>query len=384
MNLYVDTSLVPVSWRAFLALESHRLEHAFDLDPLLSMSISKVDSLPHQVEAVYEHVLKKPRIRYMLAHDPGAGKTIMAGLVLKDLRMRKLVNRVLVVVPGQLREQWKWELKSRFDQDFVIVDRDVFSTKGGAGTWEENLIITSIDFAKRDDVLQSLADAKFDLVIVDEAHKMSAYSYGRTTSKTKRYRLGETLSTSSKHMLFLTATPHKGDSQNFRLLLDLLEPGFFAASGMIEESVREGHNPVFLRRAKEDMISFDGSPLFVPRTVHTPDVRMSEPEQILYEAMSNYVTEQYNLAIRSVKGHNITFALIILQRRFASSMYALIKSLRRRMKKLEQLESAAQSTPTIDEGYMDKVDEMSEKDRWEEEQKWELISAGPKYRRAAL
>ena len=363
--------------RAFLSLELQRLRRAFSIDPMLAMSVSRVDSLPHQIEAVYGHVLRKPRIRYMLAHDPGAGKTVMAGLVLKDLMMRGMIRRVLVVVPGQLREQWQWELRHRFGEDFGIVDRDVFSQKGGIGAWDGDLLITSIDFAKRDDVLRSIADARFDLVIVDEAHKMSAYSYGRATSKTRRYHLGEALSASSRHMLFLTATPHKGDSQNFRLLLDLLEPGFFSAAGMIEESVREGNSPVFLRRAKEDMVGFDGAPLFVPRTVYTPDVRLTKAEKSLYGAMSKYVAEQYNLATRSVKSHNITFALIILQRRFASSIYALTRSLKRRLDKLEYLEGAAEGVPLGDvaEDYVERVDEMSERDRWEEEQKWELISA---------
>ena len=362
---------------ALLALESQMMRHAFSFDPMLAMSVSKVDSLPHQIEAVYDHVLKKPRIRFMLAHDPGAGKTIMAGLILKDMNMRGMIGRVLVVVPGQLRGQWQWELKHRFGEEFEIVDRDTFSQKGSVGTWDGNRIITSIDFAKRDDVLKSIKDAHFDLVIVDEAHKMSAYTYGRTTSKTKRYHLGEALSMSSKHMVFLTATPHKGDAQNFRLLLDLLEPGFFSVDGMIQESVKDGNNPVFLRRAKEDMVGFDGTPLFVPRTVYTPDVKMTDAEKTLYSEMSQYVTEQYNLATRSVKSHNITFALIILQRRFASSIYALVKSLRRRLGKLEQLEGAAEEvTPQeMTQEYAEKVDEMSEKERWEEEQKWELISA---------
>lgn len=368
---------MPASRGAFLALTSHIMHHAFSFDPMLAMGVSKVDSLPHQIEAIYDHVLTKPRIRYMLAHDPGAGKTIMAGLLIKDLLMRNMIKRVLVVVPGQLREQWRWELGHRFGKDFEIVDRDTFSQKGSMDAWNGNLLITSIDFAKREDVLKSLADARFDLVVVDEAHKMSAYAYGRVTSKTQRYRLGETLSTSSRHVLFLTATPHKGDSQNFRLLLDLLEPGFFSAAGMIESSVKEGNNPVFLRRAKEDMVGFDGTPLFVPRTVYTPDVRLTDPEKSLYDAMSRYVTEQYNLATRSVKSHNITFALIILQRRFASSIYALVKSLKRRLDKLEQLEKDAEDMPVPDvtDEYIEKMDEMSEKDRWEEEKKWELISA---------
>ena len=372
-----DYAKLPLSHRAFLALESQRMMHALSFDPMLAMRISGVDSLPHQIEAVYEHALKKPRIRFMFAHDPGAGKTIMAGLVLRDLELRGVIRRILVVVPGQLREQWKWELKQRFGMDFTIIDREAFSEKGGRDAWGGGHLITSIDFAKRNDVLRSLAGVKFDMVVVDEAHKMSAYSYGRTTSKTKRYHLGEVLSVSSKHMLFLTATPHKGDAQNFRLLLDLLEPGFFSKAGMIEESVGEKNNPIFLRRVKEDMINFDGTPMFVPRTVHTPDVPLSDTEKSLYENMSKYVAEQYNLATRSVKGHNIAFALIILQRRFASSLYALVKSLKRRLAKLEQLERSAEGISPDDlvSDSMENVDEMSEKERWEEEQKWELISA---------
>lgn len=366
--------------QAFLALEAKRFRYAFMYDPILAMSVSKVDPLPHQIEAVYGHALKKPRIRFMLAHDPGAGKTIMAGLIIKEMKMRGAVRRVLVVVPGQLREQWRWELKDKFDEDFEVVDRERFVADGGVGAWDGDQLITSIDFAKRDDVLRSLGEAGFDMVVVDEAHKMSAYSYGRSTTKTKRYRLGETLSRIGTHMLFLTATPHKGDTQNFRLLLDLLEPGFFAGEGMIEESVRDQDNPLFLRRAKEDMVGFDGTPLFVPRTVSTPDVRLSRPEKTLYNAMSRYVKDQYNLATRSVKGHNITFALIILQRRFASSVFALLRSLKRRMYKLEQLESAAaiavQDGATDDDArYQERVDEMSEEERWEEEKKWELFTA---------
>ena len=366
--------------QAFLALEAKWFRYAFMYDPILAMSVSKVDPLPHQIEAVYGHALKKPRIRFMLAHDPGAGKTIMAGLIIKEMKMRGAARRVLVVVPGQLREQWRWELKDKFDEDFTVVDRERFVASGGVGAWDGDQLITSIDFAKRDDILRSLEEASFDMVIVDEAHKMSAYSYGRSTAKTKRYRLGETLSRTGMHMLFLTATPHKGDAQNFRLLLDLLEPGFFAGEGMIEESVKDQDNPLFLRRAKEDMVSFDGTPLFVPRMVSTPDVRLSRQEKTLYNAMSRYVKDQYNLATRSVKGHNITFALIILQRRFASSVFALVKSLRRRMYKLEQIESAAamaiQDGATSDDArYQERVDDMSEEERWEEEKKWELFTA---------
>ena len=366
---------------AFLALEAKRFKHAYMFDPILAMSVSKVDPLPHQIEAVYGHLLKRSRIRFMLAHDPGAGKTIMAGLAIKELKMRGMIRRILIVVPGQLKEQWRWELYDKFDEYFDVVDREYFDSSGGINAWDEDQLVTSIDFAKQSDVIDSLKNVHFDLIIVDEAHKMSAYTYGNTTSKTKRYRLGETLSMMSDHMLFLTATPHKGDTQNFRLLMDLLEPGFFADDSMMEESIQKRDNMLFLRRAKEDMVDFENNPLFVPRTVETPDVRMSPPEKELYEAMSHYVKKQYSLATQDAKNHNVTFALIILQRRFASSAFALLKSLQRRRARLSQLESDADAarmgqgrTSANAAEYMEKMDEMDESARWSEEKKWEVVS----------
>lgn len=348
---------------------------------MLAMSASGIDPIPHQIEAVYGHLLKKPRIRYLLAHDPGAGKTVMAGLIIKELKMRLRVRRILIVVPGQLRTQWSQEMLEKFDEPFVVVDRNSYNQAGSMQVWAADQIITSIDFAKRADILESLGAARFELIIVDEAHKMSAYSTGSNTTKTQRYRLGETLSRITEELLFLTATPHKGDPNNFRLLLDLLEPGYFASSEMMANSIRDGDNPLFLRRAKENMVDFENKPLFVPRTVLTPDVGLSARERLLYDSLSEYIKEQFNLALQTSKGHNITFALIILQRRFASSTYALLKSLKRRRDSLQQLLDGAEKVANIgtkNSGnmarYMDSIDELSEKERWDEEQKWEVLT----------
>ena len=361
--------------QAFLALEAKRFRYAFEYDPILGMSVSKVDPLPHQIEAVYEHVLKKSRIRFMLAHDPGAGKTVMAGLIIKELELREGKKRVLIVVPGQLKEQWRWELQDKFDDEFDVVDRQYFMTNGKGDVWNKDHLITSIDFVKREDIAESLRHARrFDLVIVDEAHKMSAYSAGNSTTKTRRYRLGEIISSNTENLLFLTATPHKGDTKNFQLLLDLLEPGYLAGQNMIETSIKKRDNPLFLRRAKEDMTDFENKPLFMPRSVETPDVRLSPTEKTLYNAMSRYVKEQYNLAAQSSKGHNITFALIILQRRFASSAFALLESLKRRRNKLEQLKNEPEKPTAATLVAMEKADEMPEDERWAEESKWELLS----------
>ena len=360
---------------ALLAIECRRLRYAFQYDPLLAMSASRVDPLPHQIEAIYGHLLKMPRIRFLLAHDPGAGKTIMAGLLIKELKMRGAIRRILVVVPGPLKEQWRWELQDKFDEHFEMVERSHIKLDGRTA-WDRDQIIAAMDFAKRDDVLKSLRDAAFDLVVVDEAHKLSAYHSGRSTAKTQRYRLGEVLSDAGRHLLFLTATPHKGDPANFRLLLDLLEPGYFAADQMMRQSVREGDNPLFLRRAKEDMVDFDGRPLFVPRRVETPDVRLSSSERSLYAELSRYIKKQNELAGLSSRGHNVSFALILLQRRFASSMHALIQSLRRRRDKLAEMANSGGSPETTRAGRAPQsVEDMSEAERWREEEKWELISA---------
>ena len=370
--------------KVFLAVEATRYRFASMYDPLLAMNTSKVDPLPHQIEAVYGYVLKKPRIRFLIADDPGAGKTIMAGLIIKELKIRGLVSRILIVVPGHLKDQWIRELKDRFEENFIPVGRGYIDALYGQNVWlRENQIITSIDFAKREDVLPSLDSASFDLVIVDEAHKMSAYLYGDKTKKTGRYRLGEVLSRNSEHLLFLTATPHKGDPDNFRLFLDLLEPGFFATNEMVEESIRSKENPLFIRRVKEDLKDFNGRPLFLPRHVTTVAFhwRTRSPKEVdLYNELSRYVKTQYNKALARDKKRNIAFAIVILQRRLASSTYALLRSLERRKKRLEEYLSdsarAREMKKLIPDEYFDleTYEDMSEEERWQNEEIWEALS----------
>jgi len=374
----VVTNFKSEPWKVFLALETKRYRFASMYDPLLAMNASKVDPLPHQIEAVYGRVLKLPRIRFLIGDDPGAGKTIMAGLILKELKLRKLAKRILIVVPGHLKDQWRRELKDRFEETFVTIDRGLLDAHYAENVWErENQIITSMDFAKRDEIIASLASVTFDLIIVDEAHKMSAYRYGDKTFKTDRYRLGETLSKSAEpHLLFLTATPHKGDPENFRLFLDLLEPGFFATAEMVKESIKNKDNPLFIRRMKEDLKNFEGEPLFLPRYVRTLGFTLSIHETALYNEVSRYVKEQYNKALQSDKRRNVAFALVILQRRLASSTYAILKSLERRKKRLEDMLQGTALPGQQDEEVFDteEVEDLSEEDRWKEEQIWETLS----------
>jgi len=369
----------------FLAIESERYKFASMYDPLMAISVSKIDPLPFQIDAVYNYILKNARIRFLLADDPGAGKTIMAGLALKELKLRGLVERVLIVVPGHLVNQWRREMKEKFNEDFVFVNRALLNSE--YNVWEKyDQVIASIDFLKQPDVLPTIQNILWDLVIVDEAHKMAAYKYGNKIEKTDRYRVGEVLSRNSTHMLFLTATPHKGDPENFRLLLDLLLPGLFGKPEYVEQAIREaykkGENMFFLRRMKEDLRGFDGRPLFPKRESKTLKFRLSDEEMDLYMDLSQYIQHQYNrISKLQGKRRNIAFALTILQRRMASSTYALMKSLQRRKDRLKELLEIVKRTGKLPEegneitlGKFLESEDYEEKERWEIERRLETLS----------
>jgi len=299
----------------FFLIEATRIRLAYQFDPHLAVSVSQVDPLPHQIEAVYHYVLPSPKIRFLIADDPGAGKTIMAGLIFKELQYRCLARRILIVAPGHLKYQWQREMKERFQASFVIVDRARFHSSWGENVWEEtDRCITSIDFVKQDDVRSTLASTTWDLVIVDEAHKMSAYAYeskaGVKVDKTKRYQVGEVLSRCANHLLFLTATPHRGDEENFRLFLDLLRPGFFAQTELLRESVESQDNPIFVRRLKEDMRRFDGRKIFPPRHVQFVKFPLTPAELELYNGVTHYVQDYYD---KARENRSISFAMMILQ-----------------------------------------------------------------------
>lgn len=360
----------------FLGLEAKRYRYAALYDPTFAISISKVDPLPHQIEAVWQ-VLKQPRIRFLIADDPGSGKTIMAGLIAKELKLRNQVKRILIVAPGHLITQWTQEMKTRFEENFTHVTRAYVNSHQHENVWHrEQQLITSMDFARQDEIREAIANTHFDLIIVDEAHKMAADQYGET----KRYKLGKCLSNCTTHLLFLTATPHKGDSENFRLFLDLLEPGFFADPIQVQESITRKDNPLFIRRVKEDLKDFEGKPLFLPRHVQTKPFRLgseSEIEMKLYNSLSEYIREQYNrFSEDSQKRNNVAFALVILQRRLASSTYALLISLQRRQQRLaELLQSATHIADEIpSEQQREEVEDLSEEERWKLEEQWEVLS----------
>jgi superfamily II DNA or RNA helicase len=347
-----------------LAAEAHRIRLAFQHDPHFAVSVSQVDPLPHQLDAVYTHLLTQPRIRFLIADDPGAGKTIMGGLLLKELKFRGLIERTLIVTPASLTDQWRREMQDKFHETFTVINRHTINAAYGRNAWEDNpQCITSIDFvARQDDILDLMRDARWDLVIVDEAHKMSAYRYGSKVQTTQRYDFGEFLRERTDHYLFLTATPHKGDPDNFTLLLQLLDPDLYASGKILEEASKHDENRIMIRRLKEDMKQFDGSPCFPPRHVRTLPYELNDEEERLYEAVTGYVQNNFARAEDSAN-RNVGLALTVLQRRLASSLAAIQLSLERRLKRLQELRRLGklkqeQSVMPID------LEDLAEADRW--------------------
>lgn len=327
-----------------LGIEALRLELAYEYDPYFSLSIARVDPLPHQLEAVYDYFIKLPRIRFLLADDPGAGKTIMAGLLIKELKIRGLVKRTLIVTPANLSFQWQREMKDKFRENFEIVRSDVLRANYGTNPWQEkNQVITSVSWVSRiEDAKESLLRSHWDLIIVDEAHKMSAYS---AEKKTLAYQLGEALADMTDHYLLMTATPHKGDPQNFCLFLQLLDRDVYGDVKSLEEAMRRQEAPCYLRRVKEALVTFPDpdtgkvKALFTKRRVRTSEFKIDDEEWDFYDALTRYVEDQSIKAAEddSARGRALGFTMALLQRRFASSVYAVRRTLERMKEKREKI-----------------------------------------------
>ena len=317
-----------------LGIEAIRLGLAYEYDPYFSLSIARVDPLPHQLEAVYDYFLKLPRIRFLLADDPGAGKTIMAGLLIKELKVRGLIQRVLIVTPANLSFQWQRELKDKFRETFQVVRSDILRATYGANPWQDiDQVITSVSWISRiEDAKESLMRSRWDLIIVDEAHKMSAYSEDK---KTLAYQLGEALSEMTDHYLLMTATPHKGDPENFSLFLRLLDRDVYGDVKSLEKAMETRAAPFYLRRVKEAMVTFpdpdtgDAKSLFTKRHVHTAGFQIDDDELDFYDRLTRYVEDQSFKAAQdnSARGRALGFTMAMLQRRFASSVYAVRRTL---------------------------------------------------------
>jgi SNF2 family DNA or RNA helicase/predicted nucleotidyltransferase len=370
-----------------LVSEALRIRLAYLFDPYLAVHTSNLEPLPHQIQAVYGEMLPRQPLRFILADDPGAGKTIMSGLLIKELIVRGDVRRCMVVVPGGLVEQWQDELWLKLGLDFEIVTRETIeASKSGNPFAEKSFVIARLDqLSRNSDVQAKLDQTEWDLIVVDEAHKMSAHYYGVEVKETKRYHLGRQLGSIARHLLFLTATPHSGKEEDFQLFLALIDPDRF------EGKPRKGMTPldtegIMRRLVKEKLLKFDGRPLFPERVAYTVKYELSEPEQALYEDVTAYVREEMNRAekLRSEgegrRGNVVGFALTVLQRRLASSPEAIYQSLRRRRERLEDRLTKAQLEPppfpALDEEDIEDFDDRPEDEREEiEEQVVDQASA---------
>ena len=339
-----------------LLVESARIRLAYTHDRQFAVSLSGIRTLPHQIEAVYLRMLPQPQLRFLLADDPGAGKTIMAGLLLKELKLREAVERILILVPAPLTIQWQDELQRFFGETFFIInsasDQDQL-----VNTWQrEPQVIASLDYAKQESVRERVWQQRWDMVIIDEAHKCSAYTVSRTgraddIQRTKRYELAEKLSRDVDHVLLLTATPHHGDDDRFGHFVRLIDPDLFPEPHRLADQAREIRRDILrlgpecpwaLRRLKEDLRDLDGRRLFPDRHAHTVTFELNSDEFALYKAVTAYI----NLYLPQGTGrrkHSVALTRTVLQRRLASSTEAIHESLKRRHRKqkdlLEELES---------------------------------------------
>jgi superfamily II DNA or RNA helicase len=341
-----------------LGIEAMRIRHAGLIDPMLAVSSSTLRPLPHQIKAVYGELLPRTPLRYLLADDPGAGKTIMCGLYVKELLLRGDLQRCLVVAPGGLVDQWADELWEKFRLRFRVLTRELITTTVGGSVFEDHpLLIARMDMLARNEELQDLLEkSEWDLVVVDEAHRMSARLAGREMETTKRYGLGRLLGGITRNFLLMTATPHSGDPAAFQAFLALLDQDRFAGAN---KGVAAPGTDLMRRMLKEELLTMEGKPLFPQRLASTVRYALSSDEQRLYEAVSDYVRHEMNRADRlrhsgDRRGNTVGFALTVLQRRLASSPEAILRSLERRRDRLVRLRddlaaSGQTSVPQADE-----------------------------------
>jgi superfamily II DNA or RNA helicase len=363
-----------------LAAEALRIRMAGRFDPMLAVHTSDLEPLPHQIQAVYGELIQRTPLRFLLADDPGAGKTIMAGLYIKELMLRGDLERCLIVAPGGLVEQWQDELRDKFDLTFELLTRQLADatplTAESTVFTQHNLLIARMDqLSRSDDLKAQLERADWDLVVVDEAHRMSAHYFGSELKKTKRYQLGELLGRHTRHFLLMTATPHAGREEDFQLFMALLDTDRF--EGRYRDAVHTVNTDGLMRRMiKEDLKTFEGKPLFPERRAYTVAYGLSDAEKDLYDAVTQYVREEMSRADRlketgdTKRGFTVGFALTVLQRRLASSPEAILKSLERRHKRLEKRRNEIRygQTATTDNDLAKRLSEMLGRDLTDEDE----------------
>jgi superfamily II DNA or RNA helicase len=359
-----------------LFVEAERIHAAYQFDPLFAVNCSVVDPLPHQVEAVYKNLLPLPRIRFLLADDTGAGKTIMAGLLIKELIIRGVAERILIVTPGGLTKQWQEdELQLKFNLSFELVNRERFNSDPNIFN-NADRVVTSIDFLCREDVINNVAETEWDMIIVDEAHKLSAYQNGNRQYKSLRYDAIQRMSSKCEHLLLLTATPHRGRKDTFRMLLQLLDEDIFANDALVDERINDlgktGANKFFIRRLKEEMRDWDGNKLFRRRETKTTKYKLTVPEKKLYDDVTHYLEEQREKASGNI---HVSLTLMVMQRRLTSSIKAIMKTLGNRYAALKDVLNIIQRQPdlfkqrhkfeTVQADSLDDYDELDDEQRAE-------------------
>ena len=368
-----------------LGLQAYSLGIAYEFDPYFGLSISRVDPLPHQLEAIYDYLLKLARVRFLLADDAGAGKTIMAGLLIRELKLRGLADRTLIVCPANLTFQWQRELNEKFDEKFKVLKGGEIRDQFGINQWlEQKQVITSLDLAKRSEILPGLRQVHWDLTIVDEAHRMSAFDLEH---KTLRYRLGELLRDASDHLLLLTATPHKGDPINFSFFLQLLDQDAYADVRSIREAMNQRRAPFYLRRTKEAMVYFperrsDGTwvaeKIFTKRIPHTVDFQIDGAEFDLYRDVTRFVKQQSAKAAAQgddPRARAVGFLMSLYQRRLASSTHAMRHSLENRAKRLEVGLTRAHEIISLVPPDLPDPEEIEEMEDYEREKLEKMLDA---------
>jgi SNF2 family DNA or RNA helicase len=322
-----------------LTCEAKRIDLAFLFDPMMAVHTSNVDPLPHQITAVYESLLPRQPLRFLLADDPGAGKTIMAGLYIRELIMRADARRILIVAPGSLVEQWRDELFEKFGLEFQIYSPLLEQASPNGNPFEDKhqLIIRLDQFSRNEELQEKLCAPGWDLVVFDEAHKLSAHYYGLELKTTARFRFAEKLGSHTRHLLLMTATPHSGKEEDYQLFLSLLDSDRFYGKFRGDGVHKVDASDLMRRMVKEELVKFDGRPLFPERKAYTVNYTLSDIESALYESVTNYVKTEMGKAdqLEGSRKGSVGFALTALQRRLASSPEAIYQSLKRRKERLE-------------------------------------------------
>jgi SNF2 family DNA or RNA helicase len=322
-----------------LTVEAKRIDLAFLFDPMMAVHTSNVEPLPHQITAVYESMLPRQPLRFVLADDPGAGKTIMAGLYIRELIMRADARRIVIVAPGSLVDQWREEMFEKFGLEFRVFTKDLEAATPSGNPFEDidHLIVRLDQMARNEELQEKLCAAGWDLVVFDEAHKLAAHFFGNKLEKTGRFKLAEKLGAQTRHLLLMTATPHSGKEEDFQLFLSLLDSDRFY--GKFRDGVHKVDCSDLIRRmVKEKLVKFDGTPLFPERRAYTVNYELSDLESALYEAVTEYVKTEMGKAdqLDGKRKGSVGFALTALQRRLASSPEAIFQSLKRRRERLER------------------------------------------------